>query len=131
MVRLGPYNSCIGGVMAGCEEHQAIVVRVKSLEEGVSKLSTRMDGMESLANLTGKGQAVMEAELKNINNSLSRIEESIKEYFKSVQDRTDKLEKRVEVLENRPANLWDSVIIGIIVAALSSLVTWVITRGKG
>ena len=117
--------------MAGCEEHQAIVVRVKSLEEGVSKLSTRMDGMESLANLTGKGQAVMEAELKNINNSLSRIEESIKEYFKSAQDRTDKLEKRVEVLENRPANLWDSVIIGIIVAALSSLVTWVITRGTG
>ena len=116
--------------MAGCEEHQAIVVRVKSLEEGVSKLSTRMDGMELLANLTGKGQAVMEAELKNINNSLSRIEESIKEYFKSAQDRTDKLEKRVEVLENRPANLWDSVIIGIIVAALSSLVTWVITRGK-
>ena len=65
--------------MAGCEEHQAIVVRVKSLQEGVSKLSTRMDGMESLATLTGKGQAVMEAELKNINNSLSRIEESIKD----------------------------------------------------
>lgn len=107
-------------------DEKIVELKLQNIIDEMGKLTGRVERMEGQLMTSGKNQAVTDTELKNIFSLLQRIENSIQEYSERVDKRIENLEVRVKGLEERPANLWGSVTVGVIVAVASALVTWFI-----
>lgn len=110
-------------------EKSGLQVRMEADEEKLGVLLDRISLIEDKIMTQQRSQAVSETELKNILSLLGRIEASLKEYSDRVDRRIEALEGRVQVLEDKPATAWSTVVTGAIVGAVTAFTTWLIMRG--
>lgn len=91
----------------------AVEHRSESNTRRIEKLELQTESIQKLATSV----EVMVAELGHQTEAMARIEGNV-----------EKLDKKVEALEQKPAKRWDSVVDKILLAVIGAIVCWILAR---
>lgn len=91
----------------------AVEHRAESNTRRIDKLELQTESIQKLATSV----EVMVAELGHQTEAMERIEGNV-----------EKLDKKVEALEQKPAKRWDSVVNKVLLAVIGGIVCWILAK---